>query len=108
MARIRWRCSAPVCDPSPSALVDQIQPTFDAVEPPADIVQPHVHPREVHLHPGEIALARAEPGNHLVQLAPVLVLRGVDRPQHVQDQISPLIAHARPVLPNALPNGPSS
>jgi len=43
----------------------------------------------------------AERRNHLVQLPPVLVLRGADRPQQVQDQISPLIAHARPVLPDA-------
>ena len=39
-------------------------------------------------------IERAEPRNHLVQLPTVLVLRGLDRPKHVEDQISPLVAHA--------------
>ena len=88
--------AAPVSELFRGALVDQIKPTFDAVEPPANVVQPHVHPLEVHFHPGEIVLDRTEPRNHLVQLPTVLVLRGSDRPKHVEDQVSPLVAHAFP------------
>src|SRR5215472_3549561 len=74
------------------ALVDQIESTFDTVEPPADIVRPDMHTGKIDLHPGEIALESAEARDDLVQLPAVLVLRGANRPQHVEDQVSPFVA----------------
>jgi hypothetical protein len=68
-----------------------------------------VHSREIQLHPGEISLECAKPRYHLVKLLIMLILLAADRSQHVQDQVSPFVAHGFrfPValLPNSLPRG---
>jgi hypothetical protein len=51
---------------------------------------------EIKLHPGEISLERAEPGNDFVKLLIMLILLAADSSQHVEDQISPFVAHSVP------------
>jgi thymidylate kinase len=44
-----------------------------------------------------------KPRNHLVKLLIMLILLAADRSQHVQDQISPFVAHSFPFI---FPRGP--
>ncbi len=51
----------------------------------------NLHAGEIHLHSGKVALQRAKPGDHLVELAIVLVLLGADGAEHVEDQVAALV-----------------
>ncbi len=53
----------------------------------------NLHAGEIHLHSGKVMLERIKRGDHLVELAIVLVLLVADGAQHVDDQVTALVTH---------------
>jgi hypothetical protein len=45
------------------------------------------------MQPGNLTFEPAEPDDYLIQLLALRRLLGADRPQHVQNEVGPFVAH---------------